>query len=88
MQRSCNVIPYYSVNFSLVQNFVELLATALEEIFVVLIFPPSPRGDHTHIDQQFRGSYFRGARPNREKYNFAPCENFPLYGTRCIQPLT
>jgi hypothetical protein len=38
----------------MVQNFAELLATALEEIFVVLNFTPSPRGDHTtSIDQQF-----------------------------------
>jgi hypothetical protein len=37
----------------MVQNFAELLAsiTALEEIFVILIFTSSPRGDHTHIDQ-------------------------------------
>jgi hypothetical protein len=40
----------YSGKFSLVQNFMELLATALEEIFVILIFVPSPRGDHTHMD--------------------------------------
>jgi hypothetical protein len=41
----------YSGKFSLVQNFAEFLATALEQIFVVLIFAPSPRGGHTHIDQ-------------------------------------
>jgi hypothetical protein len=29
----------------LVQNFAELLATTLEEIFA-----PSPRGDHTYIN--------------------------------------
>jgi hypothetical protein len=32
------------------QNFVELLATPLKEIFVVLNFVPSPRGDHAYIN--------------------------------------
>jgi hypothetical protein len=39
----------YSGKFSLVQKFAKLLATALEEIFVVLNFAPSPHGDHTYI---------------------------------------
>ena len=30
-------------------KFMELLVNPLEEIFMVLIFTPSPRGDHTHV---------------------------------------
>jgi hypothetical protein len=52
----------------LVQNCTELLATALEEICVMVIFAPSPRGDHTHIDQSaIHGLYFHSARPICEK---------------------
>jgi hypothetical protein len=61
----------YSGKFSLVQNFAEVLATALEEILVVFNFAISQRGDHTHIDRSHP----------RKTQNFAPCENFPLYGT-------
>jgi hypothetical protein len=47
------LVPYYllpySRKFSLVQKFAELLVNLLEEFFVVLIFMPSSRGDHTHI---------------------------------------
>jgi hypothetical protein len=41
----------YSGKFSLVPNFVKLLAIALEENFMVLLSVPCPRGDHTHINQ-------------------------------------
>ena len=57
----------YSGKFSLVQIFAELLATALEKIFVLLIFAPSPHGDHTHIDRSAISRFiFMGARPIRE----------------------
>ncbi len=64
------------------QNFAELPFTALEE---VLIFAPSSRGDHTHIDQPSISRFiflWRLIYP-RKTQNFALCENFPLYGPVC-----
>jgi hypothetical protein len=82
-----NTIITVQWEISLVQNF---LATALEEIFVVLIFAPSPRGDHTHIDRpaiswfifsQRQGLIDSSAQSINEKREiFALCDNFPLYG--------
>ena len=68
------------------QNFAELLATAVEEIFVILIFAPSPYGDHTHIDWSAisRFIFSRCSTYLRKMRNFAPCENFPLYSIHLI----
>jgi hypothetical protein len=41
----------YSRKFLLVQNFAELHVSPSEENFVVLIFMPSPRRDHTHANR-------------------------------------
>jgi hypothetical protein len=43
----------YSGKFSLVQNFAELHVSPSEEMFVVLIFAPSPV-DHTHANRLHR----------------------------------
>ena len=57
----------YSGKFSLVQNFAESLVSALEEIFVVLIFARSLHARHYFAAySKFRGSYFRGGPPIRE----------------------
>jgi hypothetical protein len=56
----------YNGKFLLVRSFAELLPTALEETFAVLIFVPSPCGDKyipSSTDQQFHGSYFCGVQP-------------------------
>jgi hypothetical protein len=50
----------------LVQIFIELFAAALEEIMVIWCFTWRPY-ILTLIDQQFCGSYFRGAQPIHEK---------------------
>jgi hypothetical protein len=83
MKADLHVLPY-SGKFSLVQNFAELLATALKEIFVVLIFASSPRGDHTHIYRSAISWFIRSRHPTylQKTRNFAPCENLPLYTVR------
>jgi hypothetical protein len=45
----CRVL--YSGKFLLVQNFTELHISPSEEIFMVLIFVPSPCRDHTHASR-------------------------------------
>jgi hypothetical protein len=81
----------YSGKFSLVQNFAELHVSPSEENFVVLIFAPSPHRDHTHADRlhvwhhtfsppiNFRGSYFRGTQPIREKREILHHAKISLY---------
>jgi hypothetical protein len=59
-----------------------------EEIFVVLIFVPSPARDHTHANRsqvwaahlRFRCSYFRGTQPIREKKENLHHAKSLLYG--------
>jgi hypothetical protein len=87
------VIPY-SGKFSLVQNFAELHVSPSEEIFVVLFsrllhVETTPRpincmDDITRFLHLFKISRFLFSRHPaypRKMRKFAPCENFPLYGT-------
>ena len=68
----------YSGKFSLMQIFVELLVSPLKEIFMVLIFASQSAISarravciifcYNAMMSLFRGSYFRGGRPIREKH--------------------